>query len=538
MVDYVLKQIQNIPEKMQTRYRDMGDGTHAEVISSTSIISQVTGDISTKNSTTTVLGSDGVFTGAAEDVKNYKSIGINVFASHASATNGCKFQFSSDGVNWDKTHSFSVPAATAKFFNMPVEARYFRVVYTNGTTLQTAFRLQVIFHATMTKESTLRISENIDGETAAQLGRNILTGVTPDGIYKNILITTNQKLAVVAEDYTVSIAEGDLPGKEIIYKIGYNPAITVTEEDLWSNGGKYVFPTAEMGMEVVSSDNTQDIGTVIKGDATGNTVQSDADGTTTTLTDADVDFTAATAVAVGDCVILDPHGTTPEFGYVTGVAAHTLTLAGGFSESGTGASRYYAIIDKSAYTNAQAVGIHYLDGDFIQHEEIVVLNGTAVIPTVNTDIYRLNSFHLVAAGSNGVALGNITVRHLADTPVYGHISLGYTVARQAIFTVPADITGYLTSMNVSAASPNDVKVQSARIIIRTNTDPDHLFFTPNIFYPRGETVATNETVVERFTPPIKFAEKSDMIVSAQGFTGYVGPVVAVMRGYLTEDNGY
>lgn len=141
-----------------------------------SVISQVTGDISTNNSTIATLGSGGVFTGTAEEITNYKSIGVEIIASCASAEDGLSFQFSSDGTNWDNVHNFTLPAATGKFFNLPVEARYFRIVYTNSAAVQTYFRLQTIYHATMTKESTLRLGEDIDAETAAQLGRAVITG--------------------------------------------------------------------------------------------------------------------------------------------------------------------------------------------------------------------------------------------------------------------------------------------------------------------------------------------------------------------------
>jgi hypothetical protein len=148
-------------------------------------IASVTGIISTLNSTADTLDADVLFTGTGEDVSDYKSIGINVIASHASATDGMTFQFSSDGTNWDKVHSFTLAAATPKFFNIPVEAQWFRIVYTNGGTDQTYFRLQSIYHATMTKESTLRLSEDIDAETAAQLGRTVLAGKA-NGFYRNI----------------------------------------------------------------------------------------------------------------------------------------------------------------------------------------------------------------------------------------------------------------------------------------------------------------------------------------------------------------
>lgn len=135
------------------------------------------------------------------------------------------------------------------------------------------------------------------------------------------------KPRVSSMSYLYDIAEGNVSGHTAWTKIGYNPALVAdTEAELWSATGAYVFPSAEQGLEVVSSSTNDDGSPVIKGDATGNTVQADAGGSATSLVDADVDFEAATAVAVGDCVILDPHGTTPEWGYVTTVATHTLTV--------------------------------------------------------------------------------------------------------------------------------------------------------------------------------------------------------------------
>jgi hypothetical protein len=163
-------------------------------------VEKVEGVISTVNSSTTTLGSGGVFTGTAEDVTDYKSIGVNVYSSHVSATDGMTFQFSSDGTNWDKVHSFTIPATTAKFFNLPVESRYFRIVYTNSANVLTAFRLQTIYHATMTKESTLRLGEDVDAETAAQLHRSVIAAKIPAGSFTNVQATTGGNLKMSIEE--------------------------------------------------------------------------------------------------------------------------------------------------------------------------------------------------------------------------------------------------------------------------------------------------------------------------------------------------
>ena len=298
--------------------------------------------------------------------------------------------------------------------------------------------------------------------THALVGATVVQGTTTTEGYVGLLDENgvpygvkqiDGKVRISSMPYAYDIAEGNVPNHKAWSLFGYTPALGVNESDLWSAAGVYVFPAAAQQMEVVSSDNAQDIGTVIKGDATGNTVQSDPDGTTTTLTDADVDFTAATAVAVGDLVILDPHGASPSFGFVTGVAAHVLTVAGGFVKGDSGASRYYAVIDESAHTGALAVGIRYLNADYAQRGEIVVLNGTTPVDTVGVGLLRINDMRVIGTGSNNAAVGNISLRNTAGTVTYSHISLGYNIARDGFFTVPSGFTLYVTQMTPGGSPP-------------------------------------------------------------------------------------
>lgn len=100
--------------------------------------------VSTGNSSTAVLAPAGVFTGTAVDTLGYANFSVGVFASHASATDGLSVQQSSDGTNWDNTDTYTIPATTGKVFDFNPALRYIRVVYTNGATLQTQFRLQTI----------------------------------------------------------------------------------------------------------------------------------------------------------------------------------------------------------------------------------------------------------------------------------------------------------------------------------------------------------------------------------------------------------
>jgi len=330
--------------------------------------------------------------------------------------------------------------------------------------------------------------------------------------------------------YTYDIAEGNVSGHTAWATFGYTPALGVAESDLWSASGVYVFPTAAQQMEVVSSDNTQDIGTVIKGDATGNTVQSDADGSTTTLTDADVDFTAATAVAAGDLVILDPHGNSPSFGFVTTVAAHTLTCAGGFVKGDSGASRYYAVIDKSAHTGALAVGIQYLDANYTRRGEIVVLNGTTPVDTVGTGMLRINDMRVIGTGTGNKPVGNLSLRNTAGTVTYDYITLGYNVARSSIYTVPDGLTLYVTQMTAGFGYAAN-QTHYARLYVRANKDPAQGFLMGSIFYPYAEVVCANTSTPVEFVSPLVFPEHTDLRISGIASTA-AGIATAALRGWL------
>lgn len=121
-----------------------------------SVIQIANGLISTANSTAALLGIGGVFTGPAEDTTDYADIRITVFADQPSATDGLQIQQSSNGTVWDLSDNYTLPAVTGRPFSVPASARFFRIVYINGATAQTAFRLQVKFYKGYTKGASVR----------------------------------------------------------------------------------------------------------------------------------------------------------------------------------------------------------------------------------------------------------------------------------------------------------------------------------------------------------------------------------------------
>jgi hypothetical protein len=121
--------------------------------------------VSTANSTTSVLGAGAAFTGTSEDILAYAMVFVNVFASHASATDGLSIQMSSNGTNWDIVDTYTVAATASKVIAVNPAAQFFRIVYTNGGTLQTSFRLQTVFKRFHAHPSSSRA---VDGQTNEQ----------------------------------------------------------------------------------------------------------------------------------------------------------------------------------------------------------------------------------------------------------------------------------------------------------------------------------------------------------------------------------
>ena len=152
--------------------------------------------ISTANSSTANLGSGATFTGTGEDTDGYVAITVAVYASHASATDGLKLEYSADNTNWRWDDVFTLAAGAAKVFRTSPVARYFRVRYVNGGTTQTTFELSTTLHATQIKPSTHRLADSISAQDDAELVKALLSGITDAGSTLNIGATDDNRLKV------------------------------------------------------------------------------------------------------------------------------------------------------------------------------------------------------------------------------------------------------------------------------------------------------------------------------------------------------
>jgi hypothetical protein len=192
-------------------------------------------------------------------------------------------------------------------------------------------------------------------------------------------------------------------------------------------------------------------------------------------------------------------------------------------------------VDKSAHTGAQVVKVDYLDSSYGEKMEIIVLNGTTVIPTINTNYFRINSFRMIFGGTpTGLterSVGSISIRNLADTPIYSYMLAGFTRARNSAYTVPAGKTLWITQLDLSFGITGNGKVEYARLFARANREPATNFLTGNLFYPYSEIVTTNAEAAIHLDIPTKLIQYTDIKVS--GIATAAGIATSVLRGYLT-----
>lgn len=349
-----------------------------------------------------------------------------------------------------------------------------------------------------------------------------------------------------------TIALGQISNYASWSKIGYNPAVGTTEEDLWSAGGSYgnsgLFPATAAQWEILGDENVEDIGDIIRGSRTV-PVTSDAGGSTTKLVDTSEDFTAATSVAAGDLLIVDPSGTTPEWGWITSISTttnpnDTLNFTGGLSSGGVGTTRKYLVVDASTHKGSLAIKIDYLDSTYAAATTIMPTNGTTVVQTLNDagaalSMFRVNSFRHIGIGTEATTTnkpyGNWTLRTVGGGAgtTWSYITAGYTRARNIQYTVPLGKTLYVNTVNVGFAWVDAAKSQNqyARFWTRANREPATRFLTGNLFYPYTEILSAGGDVSIVISTPTKLAAKTDIRVSC--IASAAGVATAVLRGFLT-----
>ncbi len=183
---------------------------------------------STKNSSTATLAGDAVFTGLGEDVSQYASVSILYKSDVAAAASGLSIQFSQDNSNWDVQLVGDLGAKTFQVHALKPAAKFFRVVYTNGSAAQSFFRLQCIFHPSASPVLITR-------------------GGQPQS---TVDATPTRQVAQIDLDF----ARKHIPGGRSFFFFGHNDTVDTAYEDIYPGGGDINWQTTAAKIKVQSSN--------------------------------------------------------------------------------------------------------------------------------------------------------------------------------------------------------------------------------------------------------------------------------------------
>ncbi len=205
--------------------------------------------------------------------------------------------------------------------------------------------------------------------------------------------------------------------------------------------------------------------------------ESDLVGVTAVLDGADVDLTAKTAGVIAN--------TTPVSNPGEGLALDNGDLEGGVDVDGTG---------------ARTVLIKGLDVDYTEISEVIALNGTSAVTTVN-EYLRINSFEVVTAGSGGTNAGAISITGTEEMLIAAQILTGNGKAYTGVYTVPADFTAFIKGR--SAALLATITAVTTVQVLKRSPDVDAAWVAVDAFPGQSEPVGEME-------PPVAIEQKSDI----------------------------
>lgn len=196
-------------------------------------------NVSTANSTTTLLTSGSTFTGTWEDATLYDSI---VVSPKTDQDGTYTVQFSPDGVNADSSLTrYYRTSQIEPPHRFTIARQYVRVTFTNTSASdQTYLRLQTILGS------------------KTQLNVPLDSGLSQD----------YDAFATRPTDYHYEVGLGRRQGQTTWNKWGYNPDVDIGTETVWSVGGTFARMTSADTLNVVSTSTNDD------GDPAGTGAQS------------------------------------------------------------------------------------------------------------------------------------------------------------------------------------------------------------------------------------------------------------------------
>ena len=185
--------------------------------------------------------------------------------------------------------------------------------------------------------------------------------------------------------------------------------------------------------------------------------------------------------------------------------------------------------DRATGSGARIVTIYYLTEGFVAKTATTTLTGQTAT-TIALDMYRVNNARVSTCGVSNSTIGNLTIASAGVT--YGFISAGRTRMRQCVWTVPTNMTLYVTQIAFSASNQNPSKNGGVRFTTKANFDNlSGQILQRGLFQPYNEVTLYNSAYIRELNPPTKLGATVDLKVSAESLVADVGDVTCSLRGW-------
>ena len=189
--------------------------------------------------------------------------------------------------------------------------------------------------------------------------------------------------------------------------------------------------------------------------------------------------------------------------------------------------------DAAAGTGARTVLITGLNASYVVISETVILNGQTAVNTTNSYL-RINSMEVLTDGSGATAAGIIyigtgTVTTGVPANVYGLISVGYNTSTQAVYTVPAGYTAYVSSYTFTSAYASATPVSCSGFFVT---------YTGSIPVIEASARMNSGNAFDRhFDNPLPIAAQTDIEMKCSASTGSVALMTGEFHITLVANDG-
>lgn len=186
-----------------------------------------------------------------------------------------------------------------------------------------------------------------------------------------------------------------------------------------------------------------------------------------------------------------------------------------------------SVNDTTGGTGARLMEVMYLDGNGDEQIHEQALNGTTPVDLTVTDIAFVNFFHTDIVGSNGVAVGDITIYKKGDpSTIYNVVKAGGNMSTTCVYKVPAGKKLYIKSWYGTQTGRKPTK-------LRLRSTDHHGAIHEGVFLFKDAMFLDGTALELEFCPPLLIPALSIIKVSAWA-TATGGDVSAGFKGYLNN----